>query len=138
MPDSDTSSEVNVNLYDNNGKIDTKTEVKKSSDTDYYFNMLANQNKTVPDKVDVSSSSDIAHSESSSSVKKDSSSSESTDSNSSRKSKKSDSSRKSKSRYETVNFGTVPSMPSVSSKQTFQNTFLNIKNPQIAQSQRQI
>jgi hypothetical protein len=29
-------------------------------------------------------------------------------------------------------------MPSVSSKQTFQNTFLNIKNPQIAQSQRQI
>ena len=26
MPDSDTSSEINVNLYDNNGKIDNKEE----------------------------------------------------------------------------------------------------------------
>ena len=66
MPDSDTSSEINVNLYDNNGKIENKSETKKSSDTDYYFNMIANQNKTVADKVEESSSSDIAHSESSS------------------------------------------------------------------------
>jgi hypothetical protein len=57
MPDSNTSSEINVNLYDNNGKIDTKSENKKSSDTDYYFNMIANQNKTVADKPESSSSS---------------------------------------------------------------------------------
>ena len=127
MPDSDTSSEINVNLYDNNGKIENKSETKKSSDTDYYFNMLANQNKTVADKVEQSSSSDIAHSESSSdsskktsSVKKNHSTTESTDSDSN--SKKSESSSKSRNRYETVNFGTLP-MPN--NTQSFQNTSNN-------------
>jgi len=134
MPDSDTSSEINVNLYDNNGKIDNKSETKKSSDTDYYFNMLANQNKTVADKVEQSSSSDIAHSESSSdsskktsSVKKSHSTTDSTDSDSSKKSKKSDNSSKSRDRFETVNFGTVP-MPSGSTTQAFQNTTNNSQN----------
>jgi hypothetical protein len=116
MPDSDTSSEINVNLYDNNGKIDNKTETKKSSDTDYYFNMIANQNKTVAEKNETESSSDIARSSESkssrktSSVKKDDST-ESSDS--SGKSKKSNSSRE---RFETVNFG-APQQ-----KQSFQNT----------------
>jgi len=118
MPDSDTSSEIKVNYYDNNGKIENKSETKKSSDTDYYFNMLANQNKTVADKVEQSSSSDIAHSESSSdsskrtsSVKKHHSTSDSTDTDTSKKSKKSENSSKSRNRYETVNFGTVPNSP---------------------------
>ena len=107
MPDSNTSSEINVNLYDNNGKIDTKSENKKSSDTDYYFNMLANQSKTVADKPESSSSSnyetDSDVSKKTSSVKKDSKSTESsTDSDSSKKSKKSSSSR---DRFETINFG---------------------------------
>ena len=116
MPDSDTSSEINVNLYDNNGKIDNKTETKKSSDTDYYFNMIANQNKTVAEKNETESSSEIARSSESksskrtSSVKKDDSS-ESSDS--SKQSKKSNSSRE---RFETVNFG-APQQ-----KQSFQNT----------------
>ena len=121
MPDSDTSSEINVKLYDNNGKIENKTEVKKSSDTDYYFNMLANQSKTVADKPDISSSSEFAHSESSSrktsSAKKNNSSSDSTDSESSKKSKKSNSSTKSRNRYETVNIGTLPKVPI---KETFE------------------
>jgi hypothetical protein len=43
MPDSDTSTEINVKLYDKKGKInDNNTDNKKSSDTDYYFNLLAN------------------------------------------------------------------------------------------------
>jgi hypothetical protein len=133
MPDSDTSSEINVNLYDNNGKIENKSETKKSSDTDYYFNMLANQNKTVADKVEESSSSDIAHSESSSdsskktsSIKKNNSSTDSTDTDSSKKSKKSDSSSKSRNRYETVHFGTVPMTSGTN--QSFQNTTNNSQN----------
>ena len=133
MPDSDTSSEINVNLYDNNGKIENKSETKKSSDTDYYFNMIANQNKTVADKVEESSSSDIAHSESSSasskktsSIKKSNSSTDSTDSDSSKKSKKSDSSSKSRNRYETVHFGAVPMTSG--STQSFQNTTNNSQN----------
>ena len=133
MPDSDTSSEINVNLYDNNGKIENKSETKKSSDTDYYFNMLANQNKTVADKVEESSSSDIAQSESSSdsskktsSIKKNNSSTDSTDTDSSKKSKKSDSSSKSRNRYETVHFGTVPVTSGTT--QSFQNTTNNSQN----------
>ena len=130
MPDSDTSSEINVNLYDNNGKIDNKSETKKSSDTDYYFNMLANQNKTVADKMEQSSSSDIAHSESSSnsskktsSIKKNNSTTDSTDSDSSKKSKKSNNSSKSRDRFETVNFGTLPiPIPVTNTTQPFQNT----------------
>ena len=73
MPDSDTSSEINVNLYDNNGKIDNKEEMKKSSDTDYYFNMIANQNKTVAEKNETESSSEIARSSESKSSKRTSS-----------------------------------------------------------------
>lgn len=116
MPDSDTSSEINVNLYDNNGKIDNKSEAKKSSDTDYYFNMIANQNKTVADKEEASSSSSIYGSDSdvskkTSSIKKHDTS-ESTDTEKSKKSSSSSSSSKSRNKYETINFGNKSSQPS--------------------------
>ena len=70
--DSDTSAEMDMNILDNNdNKIDMtqqnnrenqKTEIKKaeSSDTDYYLNLLANQDKLNDDsdnKSNVSSSS---------------------------------------------------------------------------------
>jgi hypothetical protein len=48
MSDDNSSSEVNVNVYDNKGYIDEpRTENKKSSETDYYFSHIANHNKTV-------------------------------------------------------------------------------------------
>ena len=66
MPDSDTSSEINVKLYDKKGKInESVTENKKSSDTDFYFNLIANQDKTVPEAQHISESSEISSSDSS-------------------------------------------------------------------------
>jgi hypothetical protein len=47
MPDSESSSEVNITLHDRKGKIADQSDVKKSSETDMYFNLLANANKTV-------------------------------------------------------------------------------------------
>ena len=88
MSDSETSTNINIDIIDNKGKISNKSETKKSSDTDYYMNLLANQNKTVPEKQELSSDSEIINSDSSYSKKSDKSSS----SNSS-KSKKSNSSR---------------------------------------------
>ena len=86
MSDSETSSDVNINMYDNKGKINgTKSETKKSSDTDYYMNLLANDNKTLPERNEPSSESEIRVSESSSS--------RSTSSVSSRSSKRSNTSR---------------------------------------------
>jgi len=125
MPDSDTSSEINVNLYDNNGKIDNKTETKKSSDTDYYFNMIANQNKTVAEKNETESSSEIARSSESKSTKRTSSVKKDDSSESSDSSKKTNSSRE---RFETVNFGTQQKQQQQQQKQSFQNTS-NSKSP---------
>jgi len=125
MPDSDTSSEINVNLYDNNGKIDNKTETKKSSDTDYYFNMIANQNKTVAEKNETESSSEIARSSESKSTKRTSSVKKDDSSESSDSSKKTNSSRE---RFETVNFGTPQKQQQQQQKQSFQNTS-NSKSP---------
>ena len=74
MSDSDTSSEININMYDNKGKINnTKSETKKSSDTEYYMNLLANGNKTLPEKKESITESDIRESDSSSSRKSTSS-----------------------------------------------------------------
>ena len=101
MPESDTSTEMNFNLYDKKGKInDSITDNnKKSSDTDYYFGLLANQDKTVPETQSISESSEIPESSESeketTSVRKGSSSSES----SSRRSNHSSKSR-SKDRFE--------------------------------------
>ena len=111
MPDSDTSTEVNFKLYDKKGKInENMTENKKSSDTDYYFNLLANNDKTVPDKVVNTESSELLNSDSDSSkettsIKKNSSSESSKSSKSSKSSRssKSASSHRSKDRFETFN-----------------------------------
>jgi hypothetical protein len=57
MSDDNSSSEVNVNVYDRNGYVnEPKTDNKKSSETDYYFSHIANHNKTLPvgDKKDSS------------------------------------------------------------------------------------
>jgi hypothetical protein len=132
MSDSETSSDIKINMYDNKGQINnnTKSEQKKSSDTDYYNNLLANDNKIVPEKKDVISDSEL---ESSSTTESRKSSSISSSSSSSRKS---NSSRK-KGGYENINFGSsnftnknsessfnnktsVPSVPTMSSSMTSQ------------------
>jgi hypothetical protein len=74
---SDTSSELNVNYLDKNGnKLSTKTEMKRqTSDTDYHFSMIANQEKVIEIKSE--SSSDLDNIVNSSESKKSSSSSSS-------------------------------------------------------------
>lgn len=94
MSNSETSSDLEIKISGD------RSDVKKSSDTDMYFNMIANINKTVPDKIDIESSSEIESSESSkstSSVRRSSSSSVS--------------SSKSKDRYTSFN-NTSPKAPS--------------------------
>jgi len=105
MSDSETSSDVNINMYDNKGKINnTKSETKKSSDTDYYMNLLANDNKTVPERNEPSSDSEIQQT--------DSSSSASTSSVNSRSSRRSNSSRNNKNSEPTYSAFNQPSMNS--------------------------
>ena len=102
MSDSETSSDVNanINIYDSKGKVNSKSEQKKSSDTEYYMNLIANNNKTVPEKLEVSSESEILKSDSSSSSKKTSSIES--------KSSSSSSSKKSKNRYENIDLTPKP------------------------------
>ncbi len=80
---SDTQSELNVNYLDKNGnKLSTKTEMKRqSSDTDYHFAMIANQEKVIDLKSE--SSSDLDNIVNSSESKKSSSSSSSSKNSSS-------------------------------------------------------
>jgi len=60
MSDSETSSDINLNIVDSNGRKidlfnnDKKEEPKKinSSTTDMYFNMLSNKSKEVEQKID--------------------------------------------------------------------------------------
>jgi len=89
---SETSSENNINYLDNNGKkilSETKKETKKqTSDTDFYFDMVANKEKIVVQTLEESESSDIKVSSSSSSKKKSSTSSKSSSSKSSTSNKK--------------------------------------------------
>ena len=90
---SETSTDINMDIIDIKGKINPKSETKKSSDTDYYMNLMANPNKTVPDKQELSSESELVNSDSSASKKSESEkSSSSNSSKSSTKSKKSNSS----------------------------------------------
>jgi hypothetical protein len=90
---SETSTDINMDIIDIKGKINPKSETKKSSDTDYYMNLMANPNKTVPDKQEISSESELVNSDSSASKKSESEkSSSSNSSKSSTKSKKSNSS----------------------------------------------
>ena len=90
---SETSSDNNINYLDNNGKkivSEIKKETKKqTSDTDFYFDMVANKEKIVVQTLEESESSDIKISNSSSSSSKSkSSSSKSSSSKSSTSTKK--------------------------------------------------
>jgi hypothetical protein len=90
---SETSSEMKVSYHDNHGKkIAQSTEVKRqTTDTDFYFNMVANQEKIIPNDEESSESSQIIASSRSSKSSKSSKSSDS--SKSSSDSKKSSESR---------------------------------------------
>jgi hypothetical protein len=117
MPESDTSTEVNFKLYDKKGKID---ESKKTSDTDYYFNLLANDDKTIPEKIENVESSEIPQSDSESS-KSTTSVKKYSDSSSSKSSKKSASSKyssRSRDRFDTVNFSNKPTVTPIPSFST--------------------
>jgi hypothetical protein len=94
MSHSETSVDIdNIDIIDNKGKINIKSEIKKSSDTDYYMNLMANPNKTVPEKQELSSESELINSDSSDLKKTQSEiNSSSNSSRSSTKSKKSNSS----------------------------------------------
>jgi len=125
MVDSDTSSEVNINMYDNKGKINsTKSETKKSSDTEYYMNLLANGNKTVPEKKESMTESEIRDSESSSSRRSTSSVKSS--------STRSTTSRKQETKIPTFsstslpNINTSPKIPSSSKPTSFIKTVPSI------------
>jgi hypothetical protein len=134
MPESDTSTEVNFKLYDKKGKID---ESKKTSDTDYYFNMIANDDKTIPEKIENVESSEIPQSDSESS-KSTTSVKKYSDSSSSKSSKKSMSSKystRSRDRFDTVNFSNKPTtIPVTASAPSFStsNTSSFIK-PKVTQ-----
>ncbi len=98
---SDTSSENNINYHDTNGKkimSEVKHNKKESTETDFYFDMVANKEKIVVKSPENTESTDIKISSSSSSSKSSSSKS------SSSKSSKSSSSVK-KPNVETFNFG---------------------------------
>jgi len=95
---SETSSENNIKYIDTNGKklINDKAEVKRqSTDTDFYFDMVANREKIVVKSSDHSESSDII-------IESSSKNSESSSSESTKSSKSSKSSNK--SNVETYNF----------------------------------
>ena len=98
---SETSTDINMDIIDIKGKINPKSETKKSSDTDYYMNLMANPNKTVPDKQEISSESELVNSDSSASKKSESEKSSS--SNSSKSSTKSKKSNSSNTKSENIN-----------------------------------
>jgi hypothetical protein len=134
--DSETSVDFNFNILDGNGKIPTpknknndntqnveNNPVKKpeSSDTDFYLNLIANQNK-LKDDSDLNSNatsslSEIIESENSESdVEDDSESSRRSDSSRSnssrsRNSSKASSSKSSKARYEKINLSPSNNKP---------------------------
>jgi hypothetical protein len=101
MSNSETSTDINIDIIDNKGKINPKSETKKSSDTDYYLSLMANPNKTVLEKQEVSSESELINSDSSASKK--SSSVNSSSSNSSKSSSKSKKSNLSPSKSDQIN-----------------------------------
>jgi len=105
---SDTSSENNINYHDTNGKKITseiKPTKKESTETDFYFDMVANKEKIVVKTPEQSESSDIKISSSSSNSSKSSKTSNS-------KSSSSKSSIK-KPNVETFNFGQQEKSPEI-------------------------
>ena len=105
MANSESSSDVNITFHDKKGKIGDQSDIKKSSETDMYFNLLANQNKTV---AQVSPHSDTSSIESESSESASVKSTSTYKSNTHKSSKsKSNSKTNSKDRYEKMDFGTT-------------------------------
>lgn len=113
MSDSDTSSDGHIDYKDSYGKNLLDTKSKPTTDTDYYFNMLANPTKVAPEKKSESESSSISITRS--------------DSDTSRTSKSSKSSNSSRAKYEKISVTSpkpnssynIPSLkPSISQPQT--------------------
>jgi len=143
MSNSETSTDINIDIIDNKGKINTKSETKKSSDTDYYLNLMANPNKTVAEKQEVSSESDLVNSDSSASKK--TSSVKSSSSNSSRSSSKSKKSNSSPSKSEQINNNlpnsneySVPKSVPKSVSNSVPNSVPNSVNVQLTQQEIRI
>ena len=101
MANSESSSDVNITFHDRKGKIGDQSDIKKSSETDMYFGLLANQNKTVAEVSPHTESSSI-ESESTESASVKSGSTYKSNTNKSNKSKVN-----SKDRYEKMDFGTT-------------------------------
>lgn len=118
MSDSETSSEIQVKYQNSNGDnlLEDKSKKVQSTDTDYYFNMIANPNKIVEKSSETSESSDLEHllenTESSISNTISSKSSKSSKSKSSSKSKNSSSSR--------AKYDTIPISPKINNMESFQ------------------
>ena len=136
MSHSETSVDINnIDIIDNKGKINTKSETKKSSDTDYYMNLMANPNKTVPDKQELSSESELVNSDSSASKKSESEKSSS--SNSSKSSTKSKKSNSSNNKSEHIN-NNLPKPNEYSIPNSNEYSVPNSINPQLTSQEIRI
>ena len=114
MSNSETSSDIKVKYENSNGEnlLEDKSNLKKnqSSDTDYYFNIIANPNKTIQRKIsDSESSSDFNNIINKSSTSISSEKNKSSE-KSNRKSDTSVHSRTSREKYEEININS-PSQP---------------------------
>ena len=132
---SETSTDINMDIIDIKGKINPKSETKKSSDTDYYMNLMANPNKTVPDKQELSSESELINSDSSASKKSESEKSYS--SNSSKSSTKSKKSNSSNNKSEHIN-NNLPKPTEYSIPNSNEYSVPNSINPQLTSQEIRI
>lgn len=132
---SETSTDINMDIIDIKGKINPKSETKKSSDTDYYMNLMANPNKTVPDKQELSSESELVNSDSSASKKSESEKSSS--SNSSKSSTKSKKSNSSNNKSEHIN-NNLPKPNEYSIPNSNEYSVPNSINPQLTSQEIRI
>ena len=132
---SETSTDINMDIIDIKGKINPKSETKKSSDTDYYMNLMANPNKTVPDKQEISSESELINSDSSASKKSESEKSYS--SNSSKSSTKSKKSNSSNNKSEHIN-NNLPKPTEYSIPNSNEYSVPNSINPQLTSQEIRI
>ena len=141
MSTSETSSDIKVKYENSNGEnlLEDKSSRKvQSSDTDYYFNVIANPTKVIQKKIEESESSNfdniINHSESSNSSK--SSKNRSSERSSDRSHRKSDSSNKSnhkssesREKYEKIQINSNNYQPPSNNYPTPSN--MSIKQPEV-------
>ena len=119
MSNSETSSDIKIKYENSNGDnlLEHHTSHKPiSTDTDYYFNIIANPNKIIQEKESDSSEFNQIINESDSSRRKasDKSSHKSYSSSKSNTSRKSESSHKSREKYEKIHIN-QPKQPSIPS-----------------------